>query len=66
MLARFCRHAGTGVGDLQDGDRAFAAAGDADLHRADMALRLAFQRLRRITHQVKQNAEQLVRIGVDG
>src|SRR5262249_55701540 len=44
MLAGFRRQAGAGVGDLEDRDRAFAATGDADLHRGGVVLRLALQR----------------------
>src|ERR1700741_2946067 len=38
MLAGLLRHAGAGIGDLQDRDSALAAAGDADLHRGAVAV----------------------------
>ena len=59
------RHAGAGVGNLQDRDRAFAASGDADLHGRGIAARPSLQRLRRVAHQIEQHAKQLVGIGVD-
>src|SRR5262249_56626380 len=52
MLARLLRHAGPGVGDLQDRDRAFAPAGDANLHAGGIVLRVAFQRLRCVAYEV--------------
>src|SRR5262245_49691098 len=41
VLARLGRNARAGIGDFQDRDRAFAAAGDADLERGGIALRTA-------------------------
>ena len=66
MVAGLWRHAGAGVGNLDDRDRAFAAPGDADLHGRGVARGPVFQRLRRVAHEVEQHAEQLIGIGVDG
>ena len=53
------------VGDLDDDDRAFAPAGDADLVAAGVAGGAAFQRLRGVACEVQQDAEELVVVGFD-
>ena len=64
MVAGTRGNAGAGIGNLQNRDRAFPAARDPNLLRRDVGMRLALQRLKRIAHQIEQDAEQLVRIGI--
>src|SRR3954454_25357016 len=65
VVAGLLRNACTGVGNLQDGNRALAPPGNTDLLGRGIALRPAFQRLLRVAHQIKQYAEQLIGVGVE-
>ena len=66
MRAGLSRHARAGVGDLDDRDRALAAAGDADLQsRRDRPAARLSSACSGVAHEIEQHPEQLVGIGVD-
>src|SRR4030095_8301229 len=60
--ARLLRHAGSSVGDLDDGDRPFALRGDGDLARARL---LAFQGLDGIAAKIAEHPVKLLAVGMD-
>ena len=65
MCARPGRHAGAGVGNLEDGHGALAATHHPDLINRGSGFGAAFERLRGIAYQIEHDAEQLVGIGID-
>src|SRR5437868_6963537 len=66
VVAGLLRNAWAGVGNLQDGNRALASAGNTELLGRGIALPPAFQRLLRVAHEIKQHPKQLIGVGVDG
>ncbi len=69
MRARLFGKTGTGIGNLDHDHRAFTAAGDADLVASWIAVGtafggLAFHGLHGIAGKIKQDAEQLIVVGL--
>src|SRR5688572_13786751 len=62
MRAGLLRHAGAGVGDLDDGDRAFSPRDEEDLAGA---LAFALERLYGVAAEIAQDAVELVAVGID-